>query len=471
VFTTKSGAWLSAIAFALVALFAFQRISDMDAGWLLALGRLIARGGFPRTNALAWTARDYPWYPTSWLFELTLYLSERALGVIGMQLLTFALTLLTLTLGIRAAERNGASSLAARAAALLSFAVLWTRVVPRPHLFEYALLALMMERSSAAIAKRSSKPLWAMPLAVLVWANAHQSAPFGVGLLILMMVPAVFGPKPFPPGDQKQFGAVVTLCAAATVITPGFDLNLRDLFAHLTLGEYAPIQEYTRPNLSGEPNIALITLAAILGALVLPEARGWLLPTVAFGGAAFLLGRRFGADAAVVGLVPIALLIDRLRPTETRLRALGTGAVTLCICSLLLIGSRVPVTMLGHFLGPSWERSRLPVAAAAELSKLGLSGGGFSSYRFGGYLAWTLPENGDFQDSRPRAFPRAFWSGLGTALQSQEAFCAYLDQWKVSWALTTAFPDSYSGYGLLRGAPGWRLLRSDATAELYVRTP
>ncbi len=40
--------WPLWTALALCALFAFERISDMDAGWLLALGREIARQLTPR---------------------------------------------------------------------------------------------------------------------------------------------------------------------------------------------------------------------------------------------------------------------------------------------------------------------------------------------------------------------------------------------------------------------------------------
>ncbi len=467
---SKNGAWLLAVAFGFAALFAFQRLSDMDAGWLLALGRLVAQGRFPHTNALAWTARDFPWYPTSWLFELALYGCDRALGVFGIQLFTFALTATTLVLSARAAEHAGASRFSARAAALLAFAVLWTRVVPRPHLVEYALLAFTLERATAAIEQRSARPLWLLPIAVTVWANAHQSAPFGVGLLALILLPAVTGRADFARRDRQQLALLITLCAAATLATPGFDLNVRDLLAHLSLSEYAPIQEYARPTLRDEPNIVVLALLALGAAAALPEARRWLLSAAVFSAAALLLGRRFGADAAIVGIVPIAILFDRIRPLDSRMRALVTGTSALGACLLLMAASRVPLTSLGAFLGATWENSQLPVDAITEMKQLHLDGRGFTAYRFGGYVAWTLPEVGDFQDSRPRAFPRAFWEELAAAQASPAAFRAYLDRWNASWALTTAFPDAFSGHGLLRNAPGWRLVSTDETAELYVRS-
>ncbi|HXN84352.1 MAG TPA: hypothetical protein VN883_17860, partial [Myxococcales bacterium] len=78
------------IALALVGPLCFLPIADTDVGWHLALGRLIRASGLPHTNALTWTARDTPWYDTSWLWDqATAALTER-FGLIGLQLVTLA---------------------------------------------------------------------------------------------------------------------------------------------------------------------------------------------------------------------------------------------------------------------------------------------------------------------------------------------------------------------------------------------
>ena len=76
--------WLSAGAAC------FWVIGDTDAGWHLALGRSISQHGLVHENALAWTARDFPWYDTSWLWDWTTYALTARFGLFGLQLATFA---------------------------------------------------------------------------------------------------------------------------------------------------------------------------------------------------------------------------------------------------------------------------------------------------------------------------------------------------------------------------------------------
>ena len=68
-------------ALLLAAPFCFALVADTDAGWHLALGRLIATQGLPHTNALTWTARDVPWYDTSWLWDWVSYLLVARFGL------------------------------------------------------------------------------------------------------------------------------------------------------------------------------------------------------------------------------------------------------------------------------------------------------------------------------------------------------------------------------------------------------
>jgi hypothetical protein len=75
---------------------ALRPVFDGDAGWHLAIGRLIAQSGIPRTNALSWTAPDHPWYATAWLFDLAAFELSRPFGARGIQLIVLLLLAATL---------------------------------------------------------------------------------------------------------------------------------------------------------------------------------------------------------------------------------------------------------------------------------------------------------------------------------------------------------------------------------------
>jgi hypothetical protein len=467
---TRPGRWPLWTALLLVGLFAFQRISDMDAGWLLSLGREVARGHIPATNALAWTARDTPWYPTNWLFDLGLYGAFRALGVFGVQLTVLAGGAAALLFAHRAARRAGAGLAAADAAVLLAVGVFWTRLTPRPHLIEYLFEAIILERCFAARAARRFGPLLAVPPLLAVWANCHQSAPFGLAVAGLCMADAVLWKREgWDPRQRAGLAVVLFASAVALVATPGLDANLRDLAAHLHIGERLPILEHQRPTLSADPAIFALGAAVLLCAW-LTRDRAWAsAPALLFAAMTFGLGRRFGGDLALLGAVPVALAATGARFDGTRARRGALGLASLGSALLLLRLGQVPLLSLGVLAGFEWDPFALPVEAAQAARAAGLGPRGFQAFRFGGYVGFVNPEEPQFQDGRVRAWPPAFWTNEIAAMQSPAAFAAWLDRWGVTWALVSATPAPLSGYGLLDRAPQWKRIHADDTAEVWVR--
>jgi len=465
-----SDVWPLAAALGFAALFCFQRISDMDTGWLLALGRRVAEGPFPNTNAISWTAPDYPWYPTNWLFDLALWQSNRLAGAAGVQTFAFLLAAAALAMAWAAARRAGAGPAAASAAVLAAMGVLWTRLVPRPHLVQLVLEALVLERCAAARVRRDARPLFVLPPVFAAWMNAHQSAPMGLALAGLAMAPALLGREGWP--VRARIHAAIALGAGlpALLATPGFDAPLRDLFAHLSLGSVLPLQEHRLPDPLGEPY--LFAMGALVAAAAATRAgRPWVAPVLLHLALTFGLGRRFGGDLALVGAVPLALALEAIVAPARPVRSLAAGAAALATALVLMIAGRVPLLELGSLLGSRWDERTLPVEAVERARRLGLGPRGFHAYRFGGYVAFRMPEAGDFQDGRVRAWPPEFWHELAAACETPQAFAAYLDRAGVGWALVSATPAPLSGHGLLGGAPGWRLVHADPVAELYVRGP
>ena len=75
------------ISVAIAAPLCFRPVWDTDAGWHVAVGRLIREGRFPHVNALSWTALVQRWYPTTWLYDLLAAIGADTLpGAFGLQL-------------------------------------------------------------------------------------------------------------------------------------------------------------------------------------------------------------------------------------------------------------------------------------------------------------------------------------------------------------------------------------------------
>jgi hypothetical protein len=365
----------------LLAAFAFQRISDIDTGWLMALGRAVARGPFPRTNTLAWTAPDFPWYPTNWLFDLALYGSERLLGEAGPQWLTFVLSSAALLLAARAAQRAGASAPAALSAALLAVAPLAYRIVPRPHLVEHLGEALVTLAWANALAMRRARSLWPLVALFVVWENCHQSGPIGWAFLALFAAPALLGHEGFPPGERWRVAAALALCLLAQVVTPGGDANLRDLFAHWNIGALLPLSEHQPATLAAEPFLAVFGGGALVCALAVPESRRrWLAGVLLSLVLTFGLGRRFCGDLAMLSVVPMALAFDRIGMLLRRQAQFGQfGSLDHASIDVELTAADLPgLTKLSDFVrrarNKSWfgrlVRPRIVIALPSGMTKV-----------------------------------------------------------------------------------------------------
>jgi hypothetical protein len=224
--------------------------------------------------------------------------------------------------------------------------------------------------------------------------------------------------------------------------------------------------------LFGDPAIYLLAVAVVVSS----RSRA-ALPALLFTAMTFALGRRFGGDMAVLGVVPLALAGTRLLTKSKSLTKseelpksklpglLGLGALGGAVVLLAL--GHVPVTSLGAFLGASWDANALPVEAVEFARSHGLGPNGFHAFRFGGYVAFQLEP--DFQDGRVRAWPPQFWRDERAATQSPAEFAAWLDRLGATWALTACDPSPLSGYRLLEGNRAWNRLHKDDVAEVWVR--
>ncbi len=432
--------------------------SASDAGFYLALGRLVAHGTIPRTNALAWTAPDYPWFATSWLYDFVLYRLVRAFGVGGVQVFSFALVTLA-ALGMRSAIRQvlgggGAERLLAESVAAVAIVLILPRIDDRSYLVSWAVLTWSFAWSLKGETGGWKWRVASLPL-IALGSNGHTGAAFGTGVVGLFCLEAAWRDKAFLREAAIAAGAVLALFA-----NPGGSALVRDLFAHLHVESLVYLREYRAPELMRET--AFFLVVPLLAWAAWRERRRWalVLTVLAFAVMGFRTVR-FCYEFFLVASPLAALGVKRLVA-----RRPGWAVASLVLVAAIGAANAAPA-LTEAVPGPRFRDDGLAVRAAAFLKREHITGRLYTSYHDGGYLAYALDQP-IFQDSRPRAYPPSFWRADFAADRSPRAFQRWMDQLGVEVAVTARYPTPLTGAGKL-DSPAWALVYWDQVNDVYLR--
>ncbi|WP_092055341.1 hypothetical protein [Planctomicrobium piriforme] len=167
--------------------------ADPDLWGHVQYGReLLQNGVLPRTTTWSFAEKEFVWINHEILAEVALAWTEDHLGVWGLTLGKYAISLLVVGLVYWQARRHGVSPVTIGPMCLVMALAMEFHWHLRPQVFGYLFFALMLWILSAAFAdwpqivsgeKRSSSRLWNLlwlaPLMTL-WANTHGSFPAGI---------------------------------------------------------------------------------------------------------------------------------------------------------------------------------------------------------------------------------------------------------------------------------------------------
>jgi hypothetical protein len=420
--------------------FCFAAVSDSDSGWHVAVGRLILDGTFPHTNSLSWKWGDHPWYPTSWLYDV----AAGALGTAaGLQLLTFFFLAATAAGLAFACE----SPWVVPAVTLL----LVPRLVPRPHVATWALLAAVL-----ALAPRSTRARVLCVALVALGGNLHAGAAFAAFVLALECIEAYAR-------TRRPAELWLALAAGAALLAnPGVLFNAGYLLEHLLrVNDVVQLREFEPPSPFMRPAFFVLLPVALLLAVHRRRERPALLVATIVFAALGLRALRMVSEAQIVWAPTLAWGLARVPRRLTP--AAGLAAMIAAGLSL-----RLDRTALALRISPSWDASVLPVRAARFLDEQQIAGPGFNAFRDGGYLEMARKGVPAFIDGRVQAIPPEAWRDLQAAEQSPAAFQAWMERVGCEWAIATRVRERLGGHRLLNG-PRWALVYWDDASEVFVR--
>ena len=190
-------------------------VGDSDVFWHLTLGQATLANGIQRIDRYSWTAAGQPVAVDQWLGQVALagawQLGEWR-GIVGLRAVAVALLVgLVVYAALREKPARPLGAVLAALPAIVLSRFVWTE---RPELFGFVCFALLVVLLRAS--RTSDRPLFFIPVLMVLWANVHGSFALGAALVGLVAVAAFVS----EPGRRRSYAVVAVATLLATLVTP-----------------------------------------------------------------------------------------------------------------------------------------------------------------------------------------------------------------------------------------------------------
>lgn len=430
----KQGLILMAAALSvLTLLLCMTRYADYDLWWHLKLGELVVTDWrLPANDSFSYTAAGRHQFTGEWLGDAVIFLTFKAGGFLGLNLLKALMLLATFRLlYLRMMEFSPEGRAHAAAAIITLVLVLFAvrfRLFVRPYIFSLPLLAAYLHLLGQG-RKEEGRGIYLLPLLMLLWANMSVGAVFGVFVVGLAAVTAFLQQR------STRLLPVLLLTLAASLCNPEtwrlytLTLGLTSDPYRTLVGEYQPI---TREILfgSGLRYTLCFQILAVGSVLYFILRRGWkdLFQLILF---TFFLYEAFrqvrlvelfslvAAPYFFALLVHLAGRLPQFPAERKQLLHAGLAAFIIALIPLTVVDN--PVYAFG--IGP--KEGAIPEGAIRFLDEQGIGGRMFNSYGFGGYIIWRGGGRKVFIDGRyRRVYTPAEYGEYTQIMESAEAWQA-----------------------------------------------
>ena len=378
---------------------------DPDFGWRLRTGQMILSSGIPKTDPFSYTMPSFPFVDHAWTLDFLIAILFPYLGYLGLGIICSLITTIALLISLKWEFCKKGIFFTSKIGLLFLAAGVFLNVVGvRVQVFTLLFFAVLVRIVF-------DKNLWMkwrflLPLFFVLWSNTHGG--FMAGIVTVVMVVLVRFVKERMIDIQDLL--IVFLCIAGTFINPYQEgvwrevwLTMSDSKLRLRINEWMPL--LFAPNFLGIAFIVFSVFFLIRYWRKIPPEET--LVFVLFLLQAFL-SQRHMALWAIVALPVTEKLIFNLYQEVKKIkfgveRFIKASRVFVVFCGFLF---------LTHFFLVSTDMSQIreevyyPKRAVEFLKKNLPEGEVFSSYNWGGYLIWKLPEKKVFIDGRMPSWRR-----------------------------------------------------------------
>ncbi|MDP9237486.1 MAG: hypothetical protein M3P30_08845 [Chloroflexota bacterium] len=431
------------VPFAAVAV-ALAQPADFDYWWHRRTGEyIVANFRVPSTEFYSFTAHGQPWTDHEWLSQVIIYLTDSAVGYLGLFLLFMALGVGAWWLTYHLLRREGLGETQALGLSIAVAVVGASYWRVRPAMFTVFLLAFFLSELYAA-RRGERRHLWHLAPLMVLWANLHAGYVIGLVLLALLAVSQWWDRRTTAGPRWQHVALVLGIAFLATAINPAtyrlWEYPLTYVRGNPSL---ARVDEWQSPNFHQQRNAAL-ALLLLSGMLIGANGRrfdAWrTLLMLAFGVMALQAMRHQPLFAIVWAAVVGPSLLERW-PWWGKTAA-RRGGVSSINYALLAAGMASLLTVLlasPHGI-PLWSAPTggaipQPVAGASYIDEHYQGARIFNQYEWGGYLIDRLyPRESIFIDGRADPYGSLVVE-YGALVQGQRDWQATFDQYSVDVAL------------------------------------
>jgi hypothetical protein len=395
--------WIWVVIFALFLWTIFFGIAyntiDPDFGWHLRVGRLLWQEGIPKTDPFSYTMPSFQWVDHGRLTDMAIARVYDVSGFFGLSVISASLTILALGIAIPVGLWWWSF-----VPLMLGAGVFVTRSGIRPQIEDWLILAILMR----VVFNRQLwlKRRWLVPLGFALWANLHGGFVMGLGVMSMAVVLHWWEKRKLV---FKDF-AVIILSILATLINPYGTglwhevwLTLSDSHLRSSISEWMPF--YTKVELG------MWLLTAMIFAVVKTKFHLFSFSRMVVLAVLFLAGLSSLRNAPLYILVAAPMVAEWMKSLWDSLKnnAEAMRRAKIFYGILLVIAFAVFAVESGV---PFWKITtgrwiRYPEAAVQYINNNKFEGRLFSSYGWGGYLIWKLPNEKVFIDGR---MPSWRWS-------------------------------------------------------------
>ncbi len=462
------------------------RWADPDLWGHIRFGQLVLTlGHAPARNPWSYSAPGYLWRDPEWLAEALLALAYDTFGVVGLKLMKFAATAVTVSLMALAAAETRASVRIQLAVLTVAGVALIPMMQFRPQLFTFMLLSALMVLLARDSFRPSGASIWlALPIFAL-WANTHGGV--AAGLAVLALYAGVRGLEDLVRGrglrTSIRLGGVTLACAAATLVNPyGFGnwlavaRAIRNPMTRAIISEWQPLLFKMVQQWHESPGTALnyavvIALPLALAVCFVIRPRGDDLALVAVAALMALgawLSVRNMALAVIVTVAPLCrhagVVLEKRRfgdPAAVAPRQASNeilvGALALLIVLQSGLFSRTLIVQFG-----------IPKGAVDFMQAHQLRGNLLGDFSWGDYLIWRMaPSSKVFIDGRyDFAYSMPVIRDYFDFKFGSPRAAAVLDAYPHDYVLMTPASPVRE---LMERRPDWKLIYSDPWVLMFAR--
>ena len=366
---------------------------DPDFGWEIRMGQYILKNGIPYTDPLSYTMPSYPIIAHYWLSSSLITRIYPVFGYVGLAGIVSCFSLLAMLILV---PRKGFSL--SLIPLLLATSGLFSYASVRPHFFTWLFLAFIFRITTDKMLWK--KYCWYIPLLFILWTNIHGGFAAGLFLILIKLVVDTWHKKKI----DKQIALISILSIIATFINPYGIYVWREIFitifdpgTRIGINEWQPF--ISRLSLIHAPVLVLplVLFARYFRSFTLLEKCFFVI----------LLINGFSSSK----MYPMWLLYSIYFSTkgllfltyEVKNNKIASQKLNIILSCLLIIAGTYTSTygFRVYTIYKQLSEERFYPKKAVEFIKLHPTQGHiFSSFSWGGYVLWKLPEHKTFVDGR-----------------------------------------------------------------------